>query len=63
MPMKKTGEVRASGKDLKYIIFGFLLFSVLGGLAWDTENISFCVYAVGQGTVPCPINRQYLEEL
>lgn len=48
MPMKKTGEVRASGKDLKYIIFGFLLFSVLGGLAWDTENISFCVYVVIQ---------------
>lgn len=46
MPMKKTGEVRASGKDLKFIIFGFLLFAVLGGLAWDTESISFCVYVV-----------------
>lgn len=46
MSMKSTGVVRAGAKDIKPVIFTFLLYSIGGWIAWDSDNFRFDFYIV-----------------
>ena len=56
MKRKSTGEVRASGKDIKPFLSALLLFSVLGGLAWNTASTRFHIFIIMEtGFLLCAI--------